>query len=471
MNQSFSLSRSGIQSGTRTQTRARSGTRPLRLKPSMAHPRRDQKDRVIRQSLLACVLLVLICFGGVGGWLYSARLDSAAVAAGLLENAARTKLVQHLEGGIVSEILVRDGQQVEEGDLLLRLDPTRNEATVGLFNAQLLGARARRARFAAQVELREDLRFPEALLERAQGNADIDQVVQDEARQFSLALTALEQSRDLFRTQIEQARAEISGLELRRDVAERELELVAEDLKNQLRLLERGLTNQSTVTAMRREKFALEEKIAQSDIDIARTNQAISGLELQIRQSTEDYRQIAAKELDVVNRDIRALERDLIVTGDSLERVELRAPVSGTVQESILGTIGAIIQPGETILKIAPSSDDYVIRARISPNDIEHMRTGLAAQITFPAFQSIEMKPAEGALAAVSQDSIVDELRGETYYEAEVHMNSATVPEEIQSRLVSGMSVSVILPTGRRTALEYILAPILRRWHSGMREE
>jgi membrane fusion protein, type I secretion system len=431
----------------------------------------DRKDRVLRRAIRNCILLIVFCFGGLGWWLYSARLDSAAVAAGILENAASTKLVQHLEGGIVAEFFVRDGQSVEQGDLLLRLDPTRSAASVDLFNVQLLGAQAKQTRLAAEVDLSAELLFPAFLIESASQHPKIGKLLKDEARQFELARTSLEQTRELFRTQIQQAHAEIEGLELRGDVARRALVLVEEDLKAQITLLERGLTSQPKVTAMLRDKFGLEEKIAQSAIDIARTNQAISGLQLQIRQSTETYRQMAAEELDVINRDIRSLERDLIVTRDSLKRVEVRATVSGTVQESILGTIGAIIRPGETIMKIAPSSTDYIVSAKINPNDIESILPGIVAQITFPAFQSIEMQPAEGKLVAVSRDRIVDIASGETYYEAEVHILAETVPEEIENRLVAGMSVAVILPTGKRTALEYVLTPVLRRWRSAMREE
>ncbi|WP_083099433.1 HlyD family type I secretion periplasmic adaptor subunit [Pseudophaeobacter leonis] len=433
--------------------------------------RTDLKDRVLRHAIRNCILLIALCFGGLGWWLYSARLDSAAVAPGILENASSTKLVQHLEGGIVAEFFVRDGQSVEQGDLLLRLDPTRSEATVDLFNVQLLGAQAKQTRLAAEVDLSAELLFPAVLIESASQHPKIGKLLKDEARQFELARTSLEQTRELFRTQIQQAHAEIEGLELRADVARRALVLVEEDLKAQMILLERGLTSQPKVTAMLRDKFGLEEKIAQSAIDIARTNQAISGLQLQIRQSTETYRQMAAEELDVVSRDIRSLERDLIVTRDSLKRVEVRATVSGTVQESILGTIGAIIRPGETIMRIAPSSTDYIVSAKINPNDIENILPGILAQITFPAFQSIEMQPAEGKLVAVSRDRIVDVASGENYYEAEVHILAETVPEEIETRLVAGMSVAVILPTGKRTALEYVLTPVLRRWRSAMREE
>ncbi len=434
-------------------------------------PELEQTDRILQRAIRNSIFLIVVFFGGLGYWMYTARLDSAAVATGVIENAANTQIIQHLEGGIVSQILVRDGQEVEQGDILLRLDPTTGEATAELYNTQLLGSQAKRVRLETEIDLGDNLVFPEDLLMAAQTSPAFQKQLNDEMRQFSLAKTTLEQNEELFRTQIEQYREEIKGLELGRSIAQRALELVEGDLKNQQSLFDRGLTNQAAVLTLLREQLDLEEKIAQAEIDIARTKQSISGLELQIRQSVETYRQTAAQDLDTVNTEIRALERDLIVSSDSLKRIEVRAPVSGTVQESILSNVGAVIGSGETIMKIAPNTADYVISAKISPNDIENILPGIEAQITFPAFASIEMAPAKGELFSVSRDRIVDSASDESYYEAEVHMLSETVPDEIKDKLVAGMTVSVILPTGERTALEYVLAPILRRWESAMREE
>ncbi|NVO21728.1 HlyD family type I secretion periplasmic adaptor subunit [Donghicola mangrovi] len=434
-------------------------------------PRVSARASLLRASIRNCIVLVFFCFGGVGWWLYTARLDSAAVATGVLENAGTTKLIQHLEGGIVSEILVRDGQRVEQGDVLLKLDPTRYQAAEDLLSLQLIGDKAKRFRFLEELSLSESFSFPEELLKLAVGNSEVHGLLDEEMQRFNLERTTLSQSESILRTQIQQTKVEIEGIELQKNVAKRALALIEQELNAQENLLGKKLTSQAKVLSLRRDQLDLEEKISQSEIDIARANQEISSLELQIQQSTDEYRRQAAESLDAINSEISEIESNLIVARDSLRRVEVHAPVSGTVQESILGTIGAVITPREVIMKIAPADNDYVIAVKIDPNDVENIFPGTEAQITFPAFKSVEANPAEGELISISRDRIVDGSSGVGYYEAEVQMDTDTIPKEIKSKLVAGMTVSVVLPTGKRTALEYILSPITQRWQGAMREE
>lgn len=431
----------------------------------------DSKDLILQRSLRASALVILVCFGFVGGWLAIARLDSAAVAPGVLENAGTTKMIQHLEGGIVREILVTNGDIVREGDLLVRLDPTQSEASVQLFANQLLTSRARRQRLEAEIVNAQTLAFDADLEAAADVNPAVAKILSDETRQFDLRRQELAQARDILQTNIGQARAEIEAFVVSRSIAEREIALLKADLADQKSLLERGLTNQARVTSLEQDSLAQEEKIAQSNIEVARIEQSILGFQLQIAQIEQEYRKTAAEQLEAVNREIRSLERDAIVANDYLERIEIRAPVDGTVQENVLGTVGAVVRGGETLMKIAPLEDDYIISAKVSPNDIEGILPGSAAQITFPAFQSLDLKPAEGQLIALSRDRVVDQRTQVDYYEARIRLEDTALPDNVRTRLVAGMSVSVVLPTGQRTALNYLLGPLTRRLQNAMREE
>ena len=431
----------------------------------------DSKDLILQRSLRASALVILVCFGFVGGWLAIARLDSAAVAPGVLENAGTTKMIQHLEGGIVREILVTNGDIVREGDLLVRLDPTQSEASVQLFANQLLTSRARRQRLEAEIVNAQTLAFDADLKAAAENNPAVAKILSDETRQFDLRRQELAQARDILQTNIGQARAEIEAFVVSRSIAEREIALLKADLADQKSLLERGLTNQARVTSLEQDSLAQEEKIAQSNIEVARIEQSILGFQLQIAQIEQEYRKSAAEQLEAVNREIRSLERDAIVANDYLERIEIRAPVDGTVQENVLGTVGAVVRGGETLMKIAPLEDDYIISAKVSPNDIEGILPGSAAQITFPAFQSLDLKPAEGQLIALSRDRVVDQRTQVDYYEARIRLDDTALPDNVRTRLVAGMSVSVVLPTGQRTALNYLLGPLTRRLQNAMREE
>lgn len=446
-------------------------TSTLSLPGSGKGPVPDRKDLILKRSMRASALMIVVCFGFVGGWLAIARLDSAAVAPGVLENAGTTKTIQHLEGGIVREILVTNGDEVREGDLLLRLDPTQSEASAQLFETQLLTSRARRQRLEAEIVMATALAFDADLKAAADTNPAIAKILGDEARQFELRRQELAQARDILQTNIGQARAEIEAFLVSRGIAEREIALLKADLADQKSLLERGLTSQARVTELEQDSLAQEEKIAQSDIEVARIEQSILGFQLQIAQLEQEYRNTAAEQLEAINREIRSLERDSIVANDYLERVEIRAPVDGTVQESVLGTVGAVVRGGETLMKIAPLEDDYIISAKVSPNDIEGILPGSAAQITFPAFQTLELKPADGELISLSRDRVVDQRTQIDYYEARIRLDETSLPDGVRTRLVAGMSASVVLPTGQRTALNYLLGPITRRLQNAMREE
>jgi HlyD family type I secretion membrane fusion protein len=431
----------------------------------------DDCDRQLRRALWSSAIAILLCFGVLGGWLAVARLDSAVVTGGILENTNNTKLIQHLEGGIVREILVRNGDQVKEGDLLLKLDPTQSAATAALFDGQIIGSYARQERLEAELRMDETLLFSPALSDKLNANPAVARVADNEVQRFDLQRSELLQARDLLQTNIAQAEEEIRANTARRSIAERELKIVSSDLADQTSLLEQGLTNKARVTDLQQSSLSLEEKITESDIEIARIQQAIVGIRLQMAQVVQAYRSRAADALEQVSAEIRSLERDAIIATDSLNRVEIRSPVDGTVQESVLGTIGAIVGSGVTIMKIAPAASDYFIVTRVLPDDIDGLLPGSTALVSFPAFQLLGLPPAKGELVSLSRDRVVDPATRISYYEARVRLDTSTLPPEPRARLVAGMSATTILPTGARTALNYLVGPILRRFESAMREK
>ncbi|QYZ70048.1 HlyD family type I secretion periplasmic adaptor subunit [Neotabrizicola shimadae] len=428
-------------------------------------------DAMVHRSLRSALIVIFLTFGVTGTWLALARLDSAVVAQGVVENASTTRLIQHLEGGIVAEILVRNGQTVRQGDVLVRFDPTQSAATADLFSTQILGNQLRQERLQAEIDMAETLVFSPALAERLTAMPDMAKVADNERKRFELQRKELLQSRDLLQTNVAQAQKEIEASEVARDIARREAALVQSDLEDQKSLRERGLASQSRVTELEQASLGLEERIAQADISIARIQQQIIGVKLQIAQLEQEYRGRAADEMEAVTREIRSLERDSIIAKDSLKRIELRSPVDGIVQESTLGTVGAVVPGGATIMKIAPLHDEFVIVSRIAPNDIDGIAPDSEALITFPAYQLMDLPPAKGKLLTLSRDRIVDPQTRADFYEARIRLDLTSLPEGPRSKLVAGMSATTILPTGERSALSYLIGPLQRRLHSAMREE
>lgn len=435
------------------------------------NPHSDHKLATLQRAKRMSSIVIFLFFGVLGGWFSVARLDSAAVAQGVVETDSSTREVQHLEGGIVREIFVTNGDMVTAGDILLRLDPTRSAASAELFRTQLWISRARMARLQAEIALQTEYTYPADVKETARADPQLARALDEEKLQFAITRGRLDQQIDLLRSQIDQAQIESAGQKESIAIAEDELALVQMDLKNLEKLRESGLVNQTTVTALRRDELQLQGRIAQGHVEIARLAQTITGLKMQIEQAREDYRQRAADQLDITTRDARSLERDSTIAEDSLQRIEVRAPVNGTVQESILGTIGAVIRPGETILKIVPTEEEFIITARVSPNDIDSILPGSAADITFPAFQSLRLSPAEGTLRVISRDRLTDERTNTDYFEAEIELDPDSMPADIRDRMVAGMAATVILPTGARTALSYLLGPLSQRLASAMREK
>lgn len=415
-------------------------------------------------------LTILVAFGVVGGWLYYARLDSAVVAPGVLTTKLSTRSIQHSEGGVISEMAVSEGELVEVGDLLLSLDSTLREASSRLFDNQLRSALTRRARLEAEIRIADVITFPPEVLE-ARSTPEVARTLSDEAAQFDISRAALAKNAMLLRTQIAQVEEEVKALDLQRRIATQEFELVTEDLKNLQDLRDKGLANQTRVTEMRRDQLSLEGEIAKTEISVAQSRQVIAGLELEIEKQRDVYRQNASELLEAENRNIRSLRRDAIVATESLSRVDIFAPVTGTIQESGEVTVGSVVGAGQVLMKVAPSSNDYLLDVKIGTNDIESLHSGAPVEIRFTAFATLEMAPFKGQLASVSRDRVVDSRTQQEYFEARVRIIEGTIPEEVRSRLVAGMSAIVYLPVNERTALEYLLSPFLRRLEGAMREE
>lgn len=422
-------------------------------------------DRRLRTASLT----VLATFVLLGGWSATARLDSGAVAPGYLTSEGNTKTIEHFEGGTIAEIRVRNGETVEEGAVLLRLDRTEKEASSEHFRSRLTDALVEKARLEAERSLADAITYPDSI-EAKRDDPDVARSIADQDKQFAIRRAGLMQTVSILRTQIGQAGEEIRSLQVQRQIAEEQRRFAEDDVEALRALNERGLAQRDRLNAAERDYLALAEKIATADIAISRARQEIGKLRLQIAQEQERYRESAAEALARANEMISALTRDLIVAEDSLRRVEILAPVAGTVQESDL-TIGSVVRPGEPIMKVAPIDPKLVVRVQIAPNDIESVYPGMRAEVRFPAFRTLHLKPIIGELRSVSRDRIVDEQQGRAYFDGDVEIDFDSVPSSIRERLVAGMAADTVLPTGERTALAYLVAPISQRLNAAMREK
>ena len=422
-----------------------------------------------RRMLLIGFAVVFFTFVVLGGWAATARLDAAVVATAKISVESNRKTVQHLEGGIVKEILVRDGDAVTEGDVLVRLDPTRSEATSRAYRQQLAIALALEARLAAQRDMLDKVAFPKEVLDM-RGDPQVGVAVSDNQRQFENRRETLTRGIDVVERQMVQVRQEIEQSQVDVRSAQERLATINRELPNLRRLLERGLVPLPRVTALERELSLTQGALDNGRLAIDKGKAKIGEYQARIEQLRQEYRQEAANLLPDVQRTIGDARQQLVIASDALHRIDIKAPVTGTVQQMRIFTIGGVIRAGDPIVDIVPAADSLVVRAQITPYDRDRVRVGMPVEVRVPQFAKYQLAPITGQLHSVSQDSIADEATRQMYFAAEVVVDKASIPPELADKLTAGMQVDVVIPTEARTVLTYLMGPMLHNIALSMRE-
>jgi len=417
--------------------------------------------------------VIVFTFVVLGGWSAIARIDSAVVADGAVAVESNRKTIQHLEGGIVREILVRDGDVVQQDDVLVRLDPTRNAAADVGYRQQLAIASALQARLIAQREVAATISFPPEVT-TFRDDPLIANAIHDNQSQFDNRRQSLLRGKEVFEQQIAQTKDEIRQAVLDEKTARQQIESIGLELPNLKMLLEKGLVALPRVTTLERQLIQVQGQFEGAQISRTKATEKVGELQARIDQLTQDYRQEAANALPDVRKTISDARQQLIVASDALRRIEIRAPVTGTVQQLKMFTIGGVIRPGDPILDIVPLSDTLVVRGRVLPVDVDRIMTGQSVELRVPQFMKFELKPIMGTLRSISRDSIVDAPGpsgpAQPYFAIEIAVDRNSIPEDIRDRMTAGMTVDTIIRTRDRTVLSYLVAPLSNRLAKSMRE-
>jgi HlyD family type I secretion membrane fusion protein len=426
-----------------------------------------------RVMLRVAAGILVFTFVVLGGWSAVARLDSGVIADGIIAVESNRKTIQHLEGGIVREILVRDGDVVQQGDTLVRLDPTRNAATDKGYRQQLAIASALQARLTAQRDLAESINFPPEVT-AFKDDPLIAHAVQDNQSQFDNRRQSLLRGGEVIEQQIAQAKDEVRQAVLDEKTAQQQIDSIDIELPNLRKLLERGLVALPRVTTLERQLIQVRGQFEGAEISRTKAQEKVRELQARIDQLQQDYRQEAANALPDVRKTISDARQQLTISTDALQRIDIKSPVTGTVQQLKVFTIGGIIRAGDPILDIVPLSDTLVVRAKIQPIDVDRILTGEKVEVRVPQFMKFELRPIEGIVRSVSRDSILDTTNpgapAQTYFAVEVAVDRASIPEEIRDRMIAGMTVETIVRTQERTVLSYLLAPLRNRLSKSMHE-
>jgi len=418
-------------------------------------------------------VIIFFTFFVLGGWSAVARIDSAVVAQGSVAVESNRKTIQHLEGGIVRELLVRDGDTVHEGDVLVRLDPTRSEATDKTFRQQLAIALAVEARLIAQRDMLDKVTFPNDVM-LFKDDPAIAIAMRDNQSQFENRREALMRQIEVFEKQIAQAKNESEQAAVDQKTAQDQLDSINVELPNLRTLLDKGLVALPRVTQLERQQMQTQGQLDNAKINITKAKEKMGEMQARIQSLRQDYRQEAANLIPDVRKTIGDARQQLVIASDALKRIEIRAPVTGTVQQMKIFTVGGVIKPGDPIMDIVPIADTLVVRAKVLPTDIDRILPGMKVELRVPQFLKYEIKPIEGVVRNVSHDTVVDQSASlgppQPYFAVEVSVDRSTIPDEVRDRITAGMVVDAIILTEERTVLSYLTGPLRDRLYASLRE-
>jgi HlyD family type I secretion membrane fusion protein len=421
-----------------------------------------------RRAALIGVAAIVVFLGGFGTWAAVAPLESAAVAPGAVQVDFNRKTVQHLEGGIVARIMVRDGDVVAAGQELVRLDDTRARATLDLLRGRYLADRAVEARLIAERDGLDRIVFPSELKLLT---GEVETIVSGQNNIFKARRETLTTQRGILRQRIAALQAEVTGLTAKIAAQGTQLRLVAEELVDVRSLYEQGLAKKARMLALERAVAEIEGDRADNRAKVARARQQITEAELKIAELNSNALNEVLKELREVQAQLHDIGERMRAAEDVLKRTTIVAPLGGTVVGLQVYTTGGVIGAGDRLLDIVPSAERLVVEAQVDPSDIDVVQPGLPAHVRLTPFNARSTRSIGGRVASVSADKLTDQKTGQMFYRARVELDEDPKAALNGASLYPGMPAEVMIVTGARTALQYLIRPVSRSLDRAFRED
>ncbi|UXN58109.1 HlyD family type I secretion periplasmic adaptor subunit [Phyllobacterium zundukense] len=436
----------------------------------MSNDKKNPAAASIRVHMIVGLCTSAILVFGAGGWAAIAQLSGAVMGTGTVMVDGNVKKVQHREGGIVGEILVRDGARVKAGDLLVRLDDTLTRANLAMVTKQIDQFTARRLRLVAERE--ESLQL--SVSENTSGGlnqSEFEEYLRAEMALFTARKRTIDGQKEQLRQRISQIGQENEGLVARREGKNDEVALIERELEGVSSLYQKGLIPYPRMAELQRMKAQLAGERGQFVAEIARAANRITETELQILQLDQDRRAEVLTELRDTDSKLAELSEQRIAASDQLKRIDIRAPQDGLVHELALHTIGGVVAPGETVLQIVPDRDSLIVEARLKPADIDQVHVGQRAELRFSAFNQRTTPEIAGYVKTVAADLLHNAQTGESWYFARIEIPQDELDRLENLVLVPGMPVETFIQTGDRTALSFLAKPLFDQLARALREE
>jgi adhesin transport system membrane fusion protein len=430
------------------------GLRPFEAEADalISRERTYRAQTIVRASVIVVALLLL--------WAALAQVDEVTRGDARVIPSRQLQVVQSLDGGVVSEIAVQEGQVVEAGQLLLRVEETR--ATAGMRESAATGI-ALRARAARLRALAEGKPFDPP----AAKDQDDKRTVEEERRLYASRLSELDAQLAVLRQQMAQRQQEQSEAEAKRTAALRGLELAQQELAQTRPLLATGAVSQVDILRLDRDVSRNRGDAEQASAQIARAQAAISESQRRAQEAELTFRNEARRDLNEAMGKLNALNEGAVALQDKVSKSQIKSPVRGRVQRLLANTVGGVVQPGKDIVEIVPLDDTLVLEARVQPKDIAFIRPDQAATVKFTAYDFSIYGGLEAKVENISPDTVVDE-RGNAFYLVRVRTAKPGFNDKLP--IIPGMTAEVDVLTGRKAVLSYLLKPVLKVRDGALRE-
>ena len=436
----------------------------------MSEKELEGAQRSIRLHLIIGLTIVLVLAGGLGGWASTMQISGALIAPGSIVVESNVKKVQHPTGGVVGEVLARDGDLVKAGDVVVRLDDTVTKANLAIVTKNLNGLWARAARLQAEQQGLDKVEFPKELLDHAD-DPDVKNIIANETKLFEVRTYGRVGQKAQLRERVTQLNEEIAGLTAQEKAKDQEIALIEKELVGVRQLYDQHLVQMTRLTTLERDGARLNGERAQYVASKAQAKGKITETELQIIQVDKDMVSDVSKDLRETNDKIGEFVERKVTAEDQLRRTDIRAPQDGMVLQSTVHTVGGVITAGDAIMTIVPQTDDLRVEAKVNPQDIDKLQIGQKTLLRLSAFNQRTTPELNGVVTRVSPDVTVDQRTGQSYYTIRVSMPPEEVARLGDVKMIPGMPVEAFVQTGDRTMLSYLIKPLSDQLMRAFREK
>ena len=417
----------------------------------------------VRSSLrthgLLVVFVSMLLIFALGGWATTTEFAGAVVAPAQVIVDSNVKKIQHLTGGVVGDLRVRDGVHVKAGDILIRLDDIQTRANLAIVTKILDELSARQSRMEAERDDAKEVVFPRDLLDRID-NPDVERAITGELRQLETRRTTRDGQKAQLKERIAQLSQEITGYDAQIASKISQIDWIRKELAGVRDLWDKNLVPYIRLSNLEREKDRLEGERGQLIASIAQSRGRMTEIGLQITQIDQDMRTEVGRELAEIRSRTAELAEKKVAAQDMLQRIDIRAPQDGVVHQLSVHTVGGVIAPGEQIMLIVPESDALTIEAKVQPQDVDQIHVGQTAIVRLSAFNQQTTPELKGAVSRISADVTEDPKTGTHHYTARIAVQDAELARLIGIKLVPGMPAEIFIQCSSRTVISFLIRPL-----------